>query len=81
MVCNRNLIAFFAHVENRSVPVDTVLPHVTYKDLPRAILWLTSGSDLSSITSVVSRYPALNCHYARTCAAGASIVEELHETV
>ena len=29
-------------LKNRSVPVDTVLPHVTYKDLPRAIQWLTS---------------------------------------
>lgn len=26
--------------KNRSVPVDTVLPHVTYRDLPTAIDWL-----------------------------------------
>lgn len=26
---------------NRSVPADTVLPHVVYRDLPRAIEWLT----------------------------------------
>jgi len=26
---------------NRSVPTDTVLPHVTYKNLPEAIRWLT----------------------------------------
>ena len=26
---------------NRSVPVDTVLPHVTYKNLPEAIDWLS----------------------------------------
>ncbi len=26
---------------NRSVPVDTVLPHVTYKRLPEAMDWLT----------------------------------------
>jgi uncharacterized glyoxalase superfamily protein PhnB len=26
---------------NRSVPVDSILPHVTYKDLPRALEWLT----------------------------------------
>ncbi len=25
---------------NRSVPVDTVLPHVTYQNLPEAIAWL-----------------------------------------
>lgn len=27
---------------NRSVPVDVILPHVVYNDLPRAIEWLTS---------------------------------------
>ena len=27
---------------NRSVPVNTVLPHVTYKNLPGAIDWLTA---------------------------------------
>lgn len=27
--------------ENRSVPVDTVLPHVTYQNLAEAIEWLT----------------------------------------
>ena len=26
---------------NRSVPVDTVLPHVVYRNLPEAIAWLT----------------------------------------
>jgi uncharacterized glyoxalase superfamily protein PhnB len=30
-------------LKNRSVPVDTVLPHVTYMDLPAAIEWLTSN--------------------------------------
>jgi uncharacterized glyoxalase superfamily protein PhnB len=25
---------------NRSVPVDTILPHVNYKNLPEAIAWL-----------------------------------------
>ena len=29
-------------LRNRSVPVDTVLPHITYKNLPEAIEWLTS---------------------------------------
>ena len=29
-------------LKNSSVPVDTVLPHVTYKDLAAAIAWLTS---------------------------------------
>ena len=27
-------------MKNRSVPVDTILPHVTYRDLPAAIDWL-----------------------------------------
>jgi uncharacterized glyoxalase superfamily protein PhnB len=27
-------------MKNRSVPVDTVLPHVSYRDLPSAIDWL-----------------------------------------
>jgi uncharacterized glyoxalase superfamily protein PhnB len=28
------------HMKNRSVPVDAVLPHVSYRDLPTAIDWL-----------------------------------------
>ena len=28
-------------IENRSVPTNTVLPHVHYPDLPEAIAWLT----------------------------------------
>jgi|ERR1700739_75964 len=31
-----------AMLRNRSVPVDTVLPHVTYQNLAQAIDWLTS---------------------------------------
>lgn len=29
-------------LRNRSVPVDTLLPHIVYKNLPRAIDWLTA---------------------------------------
>lgn len=29
-------------IKNRSVPVDTVLPHVSYQDVGKAIEWLTS---------------------------------------
>lgn len=29
-------------LRNRSVPVDTILPHVTYKNLPAAIDWLVA---------------------------------------
>ena len=28
-------------MQNRSVPVDTILPHVTYADIPAAIEWLS----------------------------------------
>src|SRR6266436_4986377 len=28
-------------IENRSVPTDTVLPHVTYQDVDEAIAWLS----------------------------------------
>lgn len=30
-------------IVNRSVPVDTVLPHVMYQDLPAAIAWLSKA--------------------------------------
>jgi uncharacterized glyoxalase superfamily protein PhnB len=30
---------------NRSVPVDTVLPHVIYQNLAEAIAWLTKAFD------------------------------------
>ena len=29
-------------LKNRSVPVDTVLPHITYRNLAQAIEWLTT---------------------------------------
>ena len=29
-------------VTNRSVPVDTVLPHITYRDVAEASRWLTA---------------------------------------
>jgi uncharacterized glyoxalase superfamily protein PhnB len=103
---------------NRSVPVDTVLPHLTYTDLARAIEWLGStfgfvehyrygdpvkgaqlhlgrafimvnsarpgrsspaalGIDTQSLTIFIED---VESHYAHARAAGASIVEELHET-
>ena len=30
-------------ISNRSVPNDTLLPHVTYRDLERALLWLSNA--------------------------------------
>jgi uncharacterized glyoxalase superfamily protein PhnB len=30
-------------VNNRSVPTDTVLPHITYRDVARASAWLTAA--------------------------------------
>lgn len=35
-------VYLLAMMKNRSVPVDTVLPHVTYRDLARAIEWLVA---------------------------------------
>ncbi len=34
-------------LENRSVPPDTILPHVMYQDLPAAISWLTGSFGFS----------------------------------
>jgi uncharacterized glyoxalase superfamily protein PhnB len=105
-------------IANRSVPVDTVLPHVIYQDVDAAIEWLTrvfgflehyrygeptSGAQMfaSSACIMVNRSrdqasPAqlgfgtqsltifvddVDAHYAHARAAGATIVEELHETV
>src|SRR3974390_3336925 len=105
-------------LRNRSVPVDTLLPHVTYKKLPNAIDWLTAtfgfvehyryGQPLSGAqVRLRNAYLMLNAadageknpaelgygtqsltifvedveaHFARSKAAGATIVEELHET-
>ena len=107
---------------NRSVPVDTVLPHVFYQDLAEAIPWLTetfgfvenyryAGPDgtmsgaqmhLGDAWIMVSSarpgrsspkqvgcgtqmltifVPDVESHYRQTKAAGATIVEELNETV
>lgn len=105
-------------LHNRSVPVDTVLPHLFYSNLEQAIDWLTktfgfvehyrygdpvAGAQLRLGTAYVMvstvrlgrTTPALaghrtqsvtvfaedvENHYARCRAAGATIVEELHET-
>ena len=105
-------------MRNRSVPVDTVLPHVMYQDLPAALAWLAGtfgltehyhygeplsgaqvylgnacimlkaarpgtaspaqlGHGTQSLTVFVEDVDA---HYQRAKAAGATIVEELHET-
>ncbi len=104
-------------MKNRSVPADTVLPHVTYLNLAAAIEWLTkafgfvedyrygepSGAQVHLGNAyIMLRQARAGCaspaqlgygtqsltvfvddvdgHYARTKAAGAMIVEELHET-
>jgi uncharacterized glyoxalase superfamily protein PhnB len=105
-------------LKNRSVPVDTILPHVVYPDIAAAIEWLgrvfgfrehyrygepaagaqvhlgnawimlrrerpgeaspaQSGTASQSLTVFVEEVEA---HYRRSAAAGAKIVEELHET-
>ena len=104
---------------NRSVPPDTVLPHVVYRDVVEAIDWLTrtfgfsecyrygepvSGAQMQIGKAWVmlkqaeagSASPAqlgygtqsltvflddVEAHYQRTKAAGAKLLEELHETV
>ena len=105
---------------NRSVPAGTILPHVAYRDLPRAIEWLkttfgfaehyrygdpVSGAQLYLGTAWLMVHAAkspeqktptelgygtqsltifveeVENHCARTRAAGADIVEALHETV
>lgn len=106
-------------IANRSLPTDTVLPHVTYQDLDEAIAWLTrtfgftehyrygdpiSGAQmyLGKVFIMIERArdrrasPAqLGCgtqsltvfvedieaHFERAKSAGATIVEDLHETV
>ena len=106
-------------LHNRSVPVDTVLPHLFYSDLEQAIGWLArafgfvehyrygdpiagaqlrlgkayvmvstvrpgrttpsiSGHQTQSLTIFVEDVEG---HYARSQAAGATIVEELYETI
>lgn len=105
-------------LRNRSVPVNTILPHVEYNNLPDAIEWLgaafgfvehyrygnpVSGAQIHLGDAWVMvraakegyRNPAelgfgtqsltifvedVEAHYARTRAAGAEIIEELHET-
>jgi uncharacterized glyoxalase superfamily protein PhnB len=104
-------------VNNRSVPVDTLLPHVVYQDLAAAIAWLeqafgfaehfrygdgpsgaqmragrgyimvratrgeASPAQLGYGTQSVSVFvDDVDGHCARSRAAGATIVEEPHET-
>lgn len=115
-------MAYPLSMTNRSVPVDTVLPHLIYEDVPEAIAWLSahfgfvehyrygepnggpvSGAQMRLGGAVVMVKAArsggatprrLGCstqsltvfvddvdaHFARTQAAGARIVEDLHET-
>jgi len=106
-------------LKNRSVPVDTILPHVVYKDLAGAIAWLAgtlgfvehyrygepfSGAQVRLGKAFIMlkradsdyRNPAelgfgtqnltvfveeIEDHFARAKAAGAHLVEDLHETI
>ncbi len=106
-------------LHNRSVPVDTMMPHIFYRNLDEVIGWLAkvfgfvehyrygdpaAGAQLrlgKAYTMVSTVRPGRSTpiitghqtqsltifvedvedHYARTCAAGATIVEELHETI
>ena len=107
-----------ASMRNRSVPVDTVLPHLFYRNLAEAMTWLTrsfgfeehfrygepaagaqmhlgaawimvgsarpgrtSPAEAGCSTQMLTIFvDDVDGHFARTKAAGAKIVEELHET-
>jgi uncharacterized glyoxalase superfamily protein PhnB len=104
---------------NRSVPTDTLLPHVVYQNLAEAIEWLThtfgfkehyrygdgpSGGQMWAGKAAIQVRQAsdqqkspkqlgygtqsltvfigdVDAHHARAKAAGATILEEPHETV
>jgi uncharacterized glyoxalase superfamily protein PhnB len=109
-------------ISNRSVPTDTLLPHVVYQDIAEAIVWLTktfgfsehyrygepggpvSGAQMHLGNAWImlkrarpgSASPAhlgygtqslsvfledVDAHFQKAKAAGAKIVEDLHETV
>jgi uncharacterized glyoxalase superfamily protein PhnB len=105
-------------MKNRSVPVDTVLPHIVYKNLPAAMEWLNkafgfrehyrygeqSGAQMhldNAYIMVRSARPGdatakpgaeqtasltvfvedVDAHFRQANAAGARIVEELHEVM
>ena len=105
-------------MKNRSVPVDTVLPHIIYKNLPAAMEWLSkafgfrehyrygepSGAQMhlgNAYIMVRSARPGdatanpgaeqtasltvfvddVDAHFRHAKAAGAKIVEELHEVM
>jgi predicted enzyme related to lactoylglutathione lyase len=105
-------------IENRSVPPDTILPHVFYRDVAEAVAWLSktfgfkehyrygqpvggaqvhlgnawimltrveqgslSPSELGYGTQSLTVFvDDVEAHFQRAKAAGAKIVEELHET-
>jgi uncharacterized glyoxalase superfamily protein PhnB len=68
--------------KNRSAPVDTVLPHVAYRDLPTAIDWLVKhfgfGYNLQSLTIF---FDDVDAHHRKVKSTGIRLVEQLHQTV
>ena len=110
---------YLVAMRNRSVPADTVLPHVTYRNLDEAIGWLSktfgfqehyrygepvagammhigeawvmaasarpgsaSPAEAGCRTQMLTIFVEdVDGHFARTKASGATIFEELHETV
>jgi uncharacterized glyoxalase superfamily protein PhnB len=113
------LFGIIADMKNRSVPSDTVLPHVSYQNIAEACDWLSRvfgfreayrhGNPVSGIQMHLgqaylmlhrsqegSLNPAqlgygtqmltifvddVDVHFQKAVAAGARIVEELHETL
>ncbi|HXR38807.1 MAG TPA: VOC family protein [Terracidiphilus sp.] len=106
-------------MQNRSVPTNTVLPHLVYRDVPQACDWLSRvfgfiehyryGDPVSGVqmrlgdayimltrsrektespatlgygTQTLTVFASdVDAHYARTRQEGATITEELHETI
>ena len=109
-------------LKNRSVPTDTVLPHILYRDVAEATAWLTRvfgfrehyhhGDDAGPISGaqmhlgaawvMLKRAPVgwavpadlgygtqsltifvddVEAHFQRAKSEGATIVEDLHETI
>ena len=105
-------------ISNRSVPTDTVLPHIEYRSLKEAVVWLSkafgfvehyrygnpvSGAQMSAGNAWIMVRQArredatpkelgfgthsltvfiedIEAHFQRAKSAGATIVEDLHET-
>jgi uncharacterized glyoxalase superfamily protein PhnB len=73
-------------IRNRSVPAETVLPHIVFRHVCIMLRSARPGSaspaqrDGRGTQSLTVFVEDVDAHYERTKAAGARTVEELHET-